>query len=250
MFRDPLGREPGTPLDETRHTKSELEIRINANPRVGYAVWQQSPRQATGNLIDTTKFNRVAYSEVPTANMTRIRAWDLAFSEKEIAQQDPDYTSSCLMGLWQEGDNYAFYIYNITRWRRSWPETKNKIREYGLSDGIHTRIALEGGGPQKGLGESLRNEKLFAPFSIDIIPAMADKVARAQYWVDKLGINKIYLVIDDYIKPFVSECEAFPYGKHDDQVDAVSLAFFALMEYLKSPSITTVKVKNLYGKRK
>lgn len=251
MWTDPLGRKPGEALDPTRHTEQDLQIRMAANPRTASAVWQQSPRQATGNLINIEHFNKIHRGEVPVDRLMWVRAWDLAFSEKEVTGQNPDFTSSCLMGLLEgDDDNYAFYIYNITRWRRSWSDTKIKIKDIGLIDGVHTPIVVEGGGAQKGLGDTMKGEKMFAPFTINVIPPMADKVARAQYWVDKLDIGKMYLVIDDFNKPFLNECDRFPFGTHDDQVDAVSLAFFYLMEYLKAPSVTVVKAKGLYGKRK
>lgn len=250
MWDDPLGRQPGEALDPERHTVNDLLIRAAGNPRMNASVWQQSPRPSDGNLINVSKFNMINFSQVPVDNMIRVRAWDLAFSEKELVKSKPDFTASCYMGLHQQDDNYAFYIYNITRWQMSWPDTKKKILEFGYQDGVDTPIVLEGGGAQKGLGESLREEKQFAPFTIGIIPPVADKVARAQYWIDKLDIGKIYLVIDTFNKPFKAECESFPVGSNDDQVDSVSLAFFHLMELLKTPSVTIVKGKGLYGKRR
>jgi predicted phage terminase large subunit-like protein len=250
MFLDPLGRQPGEALDPTRHTVDDLKIRELGNPRLFAAVWQQSPRAAGGNLINIVDFKIIDKSEVPINNMVWGRAYDLAFSEKEVAKAKPDFTATCRMGLHREGDSYDFYIYNIDRWQQSWSKSRRRMRELGFVDGTDTKIIVEGGGPQKGLGDSLKDDVLFAPFSIFSFPPIADKVARAQPWIDKLEIGKIYLVREPSNKVFLDECEAFNQGAHDDMVDAVSLVFYYLMQFLKQASVTAVPVRGLYGRRK
>ncbi len=250
MFKDPLGRAEGEPLDPQRHTITDLQIREKGNPRLFAAVWQQNPRSIGGGIIKTDYFNFISASEVPIKECISVRAWDLAFSEKQVAKAKPDYTVGCRMLLHNNGDNYAFYIYNIVRWQKTWSQTKTEMRDLALMDGIETAIVLEGGGPQKGLGDSIKNETDFLPFTVRVRSPISDKVARAQYWGDKLEIGKIYMVKGDWNKACLNECEVFNKGAFDDQVDAISLAFYDLMLYLKEASFTTVPVRGLYGRRR
>ena len=51
-----------------------------------------------------------------------------------------------------------------------------------------------------------------------------DKVTRANLWLPMAEAGKVILVQGNWIEAFVDEVCRFPTGKHDDQVDAVSLA--------------------------
>jgi predicted phage terminase large subunit-like protein len=51
-----------------------------------------------------------------------------------------------------------------------------------------------------------------------------DKLTRALLWTPFAEAGRIHLVRGDWNKAFIDECCSFPRGKHDDQVDAVSIA--------------------------
>ena len=51
-----------------------------------------------------------------------------------------------------------------------------------------------------------------------------DKFTRALSWQSRAEAGKVYLVRASWNEEFLDELCSFPDGKHDDQVDAVSLA--------------------------
>jgi predicted phage terminase large subunit-like protein len=51
-----------------------------------------------------------------------------------------------------------------------------------------------------------------------------DKFTRALAWANRAEAGKIALVRGGWIDDFIEEACRFPHGKHDDQIDAVSLA--------------------------
>ncbi len=59
---------------------------------------------------------------------------------------------------------------------------------------------------------------------IEAIRVDADKITRALAWAGLAEDGKVILVQGTWIDDFVDEVCSFPYGSHDDQVDAVSLA--------------------------
>ena len=52
----------------------------------------------------------------------------------------------------------------------------------------------------------------------------ADKLTRALAWLNLAEAGKVFLVRGAWIDEFVDEVCRFPSGRHDDQVDAVSVA--------------------------
>jgi len=52
----------------------------------------------------------------------------------------------------------------------------------------------------------------------------ADKYTRALTWANLAEDGKVILVRGDWTDAFIQEACSFPGGRHDDQIDAVSLA--------------------------
>lgn len=247
MFKDPLGRPEGEPLDPLRHSIDDLKIRQSGQPRLFSAVWMQDPRTMGGNIIKTDWFQFVKPAEVPTHNIVWARGWDLAFSEKQVAKSNPDHTAGARLGLWRQGNEYAFYLEDIARWQALWPITRQNILKQTKLDGRGTTLVVEGGGPQKGLGDDLKLDVEFKPFRVRIKTPVVDKVARAQYWVDECQIGKFFIVENStWYQDFIDECEAFPFGAKDDQVDSVSIAFWFLMDTFRGKGAKSVRVQGLY----
>ena len=57
-----------------------------------------------------------------------------------------------------------------------------------------------------------------------------DKLTRALAWLNLAEEGKVFLVRGPWIDEFVDEIARFPTGRHDDQVDAVSIAVNMLAE--------------------
>ncbi len=247
-FVDPLGRAPGQPLDVTRHSAAELLKRANANPRVWTALWQQNPYTLGSGLIDVSRMIILPFSDIPPKEKMKIlvRAWDFAFSSKEVSRLNPDYTVGALVGLWYNNGEYYQVLYEILRWRAPWSETKRRVFEIAQQDGPETVILIETGGAQKAIFEELRTAPQLSGFRLRGFTAVADKVARAQGWVSMLESGKFLVASGPWNTDFINECRVFGRGAHDDQIDACSLAYHFLYPHMHSSPVIRVKVRGLY----
>lgn len=244
-YPDPLGREPGDAF-EPRWSKEDLQALKVGSPRAWHSVYQQTPRTIGGSLIKINFFQRCKPEEVPTKNMLWLRGWDLAFSEKQVARSNPSFTCGVKLGLYRDGNDYRYYIADVVRWQSTWPVSKQRILSIAQADGRAVKLTLESGGPQKGLVEELRQDKAFALFSITQSSPVVDKVARANYWTEKLELGKFTLVEGAWNPAFLDECEIFDNGPHNDQVDALSITYWELSKRLRSNLFKNVKVRGLY----
>lgn len=245
-FKDPLGREPGEPLDPLRHNYEDLLIRQRGNPRLWAAVWQQSPRSVGGHIIKPEWFGYVAHNELPRG-IRWVRAWDLAFSSKQVSKSRPDFTAGCLMGVLRVDKSVTnFYIKDIVRWQADWPDSRKQMLEIAKSDGREVKIIVEGGGPQKALADSLKVDPEFSQYIIRDITPVQDKVARAQHWADKAELGRLKIIKGAWTSVFFDECEAFDNGLNDDQIDSVSLAYWYISQFMIGVGPKFMKVRGLY----
>jgi predicted phage terminase large subunit-like protein len=109
------------------------------------------------------------------------------------------------------------------RKRLEFPEQKRFIldrmmREPHIQHGVE--LALHG----QAIIQDLRR---FAPtraVPLKGIRVETDKVTRALTWAALAEERKLFLVRGPYLRDFIEEAASFPNAKHDDQIDAVSLA--------------------------
>jgi predicted phage terminase large subunit-like protein len=184
----------------------------------------------------------------PIKFLHTVRAWDLAFSEKQVNKGNPDFSVGCKMGLFKTDNDYFYVILDLVRWRGLWPVTKRAIIDLAKTEGTGVKLVLESGGPQKGLADDMKAEIDLKHIIIHAENPVADKVARAQVWADKAEAGKIMLLEAAWNADFLSECSDFPNSEHDDQVDSVSLAYYNLSSrYVRRQSFLTVGISGLYS---
>ena len=121
------------------------------------------------------------------------------------------------------------YIADGFRGRLTYPEqykyvTERLISEKDTSHGIEQ--ALHG----LALLQGLRRDKKLSRYALKGIRADTDKYTRALAWANRAEAGQVVLVRGPWIADFLEEVCRFPDGKHDDQVDAVSLAVRMLSE--------------------
>ena len=133
-----------------------------------------------------------------------------------------DYTASFLCGFDKEGN---LYIADGFRKRIEYPEQRGYVleriaAERGAQHGIES--ALHG----KAFVQDLRREITVRGVSLKDVRVDADKFTRALAWANLAEEGKVYIVRGGWNQDFLDEvCRFTGKGdKHDDQVDAVSLA--------------------------
>ena len=86
--------------------------------------------------------------------------------------------------------------------------------EHGIEEALHGRAFVQ----------DLRREPGLGRFAFRGVKVDTDKLTRALAWLNLAEEGKLYLVRGPWIDAFVDEVARFPTARHDDQIDAVSLA--------------------------
>ena len=214
-FEDPLGRQPGEALCPERYPVEALErTRRKLGSYSFEALYQQEPVPSKGVKFKREWFRQIV-DEAPKG-MRWKRGYDLAVSIKTSA----DYTASFRCAYDGHGN---LYIADGFRARIEYPEQRRYIVER-LQAERDTEHGVEAALHGKALIQDLRREPRNRAFAFKEIKVAADKLTRALAWLNLAEAGKLFLVRGAWIDEFVDEVSRFPHGKHDDQVDAVSIA--------------------------
>ena len=215
---DPLDRAPGEALWPERFPAEDLnDIRATLSNFYWCALYDGHPVSERGNHVNLERFRMVARGEEPE-NLRRVRFWDLAVTERTSS----DYTVGALCGRDGEGN---LWILDIDRGAWEWTRSRELICQRARED--RCQVGVESVGTQKGLIQNLR-EVFPRPFALTEHQPEKDKLTRALPWFSRVNSGRAFLIRGAWNAAFLEECQSFPIGAHDDQVDAVSGAAFVL----------------------
>lgn len=216
---DPLNRQPGEALWPERYPIAWLEKRKQHMGDYSFAAeYQQRPLPLSGGLIKTDLITEIVS---PPVIKHKVRAWDLAMSEKTHA----DYTASVLMG---EGEDGHTYILDVTRQRVDWSNLVEYMALIILQDSSSVQQFIERKGYMSRSIELLNADPRMRHFAIMGQDVDNDKVTRALPFASRVGAGMVHILNRHFLKNYLDELAVFPFGAHDDQVDATSLAYFSL----------------------
>ena len=212
---DPLGRKPGHALCPKRFpAKTLLKYQKKLGSYSFSAMYQQRPSPAEGGKFKRAWFRKVI--DAAPEGLSWKRGYDLAVSTKQTA----DYTASFRCAKDKQGN---LYIADGFRARIEYPDQRRyilermrteKSTEHGIEAALHGRAFVQ----------DLRRELGPGRFAFRSVPVDADKLTRALAWLNIAEEGRVYLVRGPWIDAFIDEVARFPTGRHDDQIDAVSLA--------------------------
>lgn len=213
---DPTGRGIDEPLSELRSFE-ELNLWRETDPVTFYSLAQGTPMPQEGMMFRETDFDIV--DEAPPLEHW-YRGYDVASSVKETA----DYTVGALVGVDQD---LTLYIKDIRRYRKEYPDARADIIETAQTDGESVPIGIEDKVAGLAMFQDLMRVKELLGYQLQRMPAKGDKKQRASGWAARARAGKLKLVRGAWNQAFINECLAFDgLGlAHDDQVDAVSIAF-------------------------
>ena len=235
-----------TALWPARFPIADLDRRQRLNPREFASLYQQTPYIEGGNLIRQHWWRTYPSDMKPERFNSLIIAADTAFKVK----QDSDYSVMAVMGLDTTGD---IYIVDMVRDRFEFPELKrrmiqlnNQWRGKGLR-GIYV--------DDKASGQSLIQE-LKRESGVSVIPykISADKVTRLSAVLPLIEGGRVFVPEQaNWIDEFYNECQSFPSGTHDDQIDALSIGLDVLArtpstgEYYQPPSFLPSEKNSVFA---
>lgn len=181
----------------------------------------------SGEMFSREWLTEVDESDLPD-NMKIVRCWDTASTEikgqrgkrKNI---DPDYTASVKMGY----HSGIFYILDITRDRKKPMEVENLVRNMAEHDGRRCDIRMEqepGSSGEMVIDAYKRN--VVPEYNFDGIKLTGSKADRASLFSAACQAGKVCILRRCRNKgAFYDEIDSFPFGTHDDMVDAATDAY-------------------------
>jgi len=215
---DPLHREQGAALWPDRYDVAALEqIRSVLGTYSFSALYQQRPTPPGGGMFQREWFDIVGAAP---AQATRVRAWDRAATEK-----DGDYTVGLLMA--KDADN-VFYIEDVVRGQFSDLAAEKIIAQTAAIDAaryanVTTWLEQEPGSSGKVVSQI--TIRVLAGYNVKAERSTGDKSTRAMPFAAQCEARNVKLVKGAWNGALLEELSSFPYGAHDDQIDAGSLAF-------------------------
>jgi len=170
------------------------------------------------------KFRREWFEvvEVAPPEARYVRAWDLAATVPEL-NTDPDWTTGVKVGRHPNG---MYYIADALRFRGTPLTVEAKIAHTAQLDGRSVPIRMEQEPGASGVNTVDHYARIVLPgYDFAAVRATGDKATRANPVASAAERRYVKLVRGVWNGALLDELESFPVGAHDDQVDALSLAY-------------------------
>ncbi|QZD98590.1 terminase [Microbacterium phage Jemerald] len=229
---DLLGRSVGEwlPSVQNRSDKSWLLIKSAVGTYVWQALYQGDPQVTGGSYINVDKIDvvpweTVVYQDARTQSMLTldraliIQSWDLTFGQIDTSKKRPS-----------SGDYVAGHVYAVIgqKWilvdrvhdRLTFNETLTAVLRMSARWPQTSRIYVE----KKANGAALLNTLRKRAALIKPVDPQGSKEVRAlatQPTVEQGNVAILDTVLDERM---LQEFRDFPFGKHDDDVDAFTQA--------------------------
>jgi predicted phage terminase large subunit-like protein len=226
---DPLGRKEGEPLwadDQYGYGQRLLEIQAAAEregrSRDWYAQYQGRPRPPEGAMFKPGKMPIIEPAMMPKI-VEQVRAWDLASSAKG------DWTVGLkLARAYTPTYENTFIVTDIVRFRGPPEEVRATVKTVAQADGYGTKIWIPRDPAQAGADQADSYIRMLSGYRVEAERMSGDKATRADAAASQANIGRLGMLRALWNASFIEELAAFPRGVHDDQVDALSLAFSKL----------------------
>ncbi len=213
---DVLGREPGEPLWAERYGHTFIEER-KRYPSSFNSLYQGRPTSQEGNIIKRDWWQY--YDNLPQMAI-KIMSVDATFKDKE----DSDFVAIQVWG--KVGAN--MYLIDRVKARMNFPTTLQAIRNMKKKHPDISSLLVEDKANGPAIIAMLRNEI----GGIIAVNPQGGKVARVNAVSPHIESGNTYLPRQaEFTHDFVEECAAFPNGKNDDDVDAMSQALNRFVYY-------------------
>jgi len=222
---DQLNRIAAEPLwPEWEDTAALLRRRSTVGERAWLAQFQQSPRPSIGGLF---KISHLAFADtIPLESNDRsVRAWDLA-ATTDSEGNDPDWTVGVKLTRHATG---RFTLADLIRIRGSSAEVEAKIVATAGLDGTSVVIGLPQDPGQAGKSQVSYLTRQLAGYHVLSSRETGSKVTRATPVASQIEKGNITIIRSNWNHALLEELQDFPYGRKDDQIDALSRAFNMLV---------------------
>lgn len=204
----------GSALWPEKHDIEALHRMEMASPYVFSGQYMQRPTPAAGGIFKPDQIKPTG--ALPTF-VKKVRAWDLAASDGT-----GDWTVGALLGL--TSDNFVV-ILDIVRLQGRADEVEAAMLNTARFDGRRVPISIPQDPGQAGKAQIAYLTRVLAGFRVLSSVESGDKVTRALPFSSQVNVGNVSMVPAEWNGPLISEMRNFPFGKYDDQIDALSRGY-------------------------
>jgi predicted phage terminase large subunit-like protein len=217
-FSDPR-TEPGELLFPGRFPAWTIE---RDKPIFGEYAWagqyQQRPAPRETGMF---RADRIQIVERAPPCTEWVRGWDFAGT----ADKRADWTVGVLIGKCEAG----YVIADVVRKQLTPNDVRRLIRATAELDGREVQIRGPQDPGQAGKAQALDFATLLDGFRVRFAPVTGSKEVRAEPFAAQVEAGRVMMVKAPWNDAFTAELAMFPAGRHDDQVDAATEAYNALI---------------------
>jgi predicted phage terminase large subunit-like protein len=205
-------RRVGEILHPEREPREVLEqLRKDMGSYNFSAQYQQAPVPVGGNMIHWEWFGFCSDPLPRPESAIIVQSWDTASTTSDLASYSVGITA-------QVDRNGTIHVLDVVRGRWQFPDLVREIRKAAECHRPKS-ILIEDQASGTGVQQSLKRDG----FPVVPIKPKGDKAMRMHGHTPTVEAGKVLLKKDaPWLDDFRSEVLAFPHGKHDDQIDALS----------------------------
>ena len=214
----------GELMEPTRFSADAVaKLKIGKGSYAYAGQYQQRPAPREGGMMKRRWFEII---KAAPAGLRLVRRWDLAASVA-TAGKDPDWTVGALLGK----DSAGFvYILDIVRFRGSAHEVETAIMNTARQDGTTVTVALPQDPGQAGKAQVSALTRMLSGWTVKSAPETGSKELRASPFAAQAEAGNVRVLEAAWNDALFDEIDVFPFGRHDDQVDALTGAFNQLAD--------------------
>lgn len=244
----PAINDDGTCIWSNRYTPEFFEERRKEmGDRLFECLYQQRPLDETGDFfdIDMINFEPDNYDPNTAHVISKCRSWDFAYTDEDPSKNS-DYSAGAYLYL-----NYRNEIVlSDLKYGRFGDDLIKTVQSTAKHDGVNTPIMMETG-TKGGASEFLYKEyrKYLKGYNTKQSLPIGSKVDRATPLKDLIldGLFRINIYNDNLREDILRQFKAFPYGAHDDIIDAIA---YGVQYLLNSGGANTVGVSGLRDRKR
>lgn len=219
--------EPGQLLAPDRVGTDEVaQFKLDLGAMAYAGQYQQRPAPAEGAILKREWWRPFRPAETPPFDWV-IQSWDTAFK----TGQANDWSACVTIGLAGSG----FYLLDCWRDRVEFPRLERAVRDQAAR-WTPDEIVVEDAASGQSLIQQLRRDVVWEGVADPgpTLPIVAfrpdrDKVARVNAVSPYLEGGRVFVPTDaPWVDGLVEEAASFPFGAHDDRVDALTMGLLRI----------------------
>jgi predicted phage terminase large subunit-like protein len=221
---DPLGRCVGAPLwPEWEDFEALVRKRHLIGERAWSALFQQTPLPAGGQLFSVDHITAIQPPDASAPDVA-VRGWDLA-ATGATGRNDPDWTVGVKV---QQGANGRYIIVDVVRIRGTPHQVEELVVNTAHKDGSKVVVAIPEDPGQAGKSQMSYLTRQLAGFHVVSGRETGAKATRAMPLSSQVEAGNVDMARGDWNHALIDEMRDFPWGRKDDQIDALVRAFSTL----------------------